>query len=525
MYESDKPNMKTCSSWSCLSFAVPWRVLVYLFAFFFVIIYTSLFVVSLVQNINCINAYDIGDQDLDDCVLFRVDSTGKKTTASDHIVYIIITTLAWISSLASLVVLWLVDLQSQTNGFIRIIVELCKSQMWMDFGFYLIGVAFSFHGGDFDQEFPSAGGSKLWEYIPFSIGNVLLVMGDISTVLWSNVICFLFVRIARNGEALNVTHELPSVSRAITIVGLVMGLIEAFVCCEDIFLVEEGCPMVRVRASISACGILVNIVACLYVNHCVRSLPDSGRKSAIQQLFSRMLFYPAWNAFCRLGYMVAGFETGALPLLFSNFKRPIDYVSVSVWCIWLPQGLGVALFYLYTHPRETHYLVNVLLCKVGYHLLPDDIRAALSPCLKKYLRGPSYQHLRCPGRCCVVPEDDVDADYQTEAPEASLGGETENPIVKEVSVERDTKKGAVRDSFVRPSRVSAANGAVTRESLIASGANTFASRPRGQSEGVVRVTEEWFGPTTIQEEEVLCAEILPKTGDSVKDEHMSESQL
>ena len=92
-------------------------------------------------------------------------------------------------------------------------------------------------------------------------------------------------------------------------------------------------------------------------------------------------------------------------------------------------------------------------------------------------------------------------------------------------MERDTKKGAVRDSFVRPSRVSAANGAVTRESLIASGANTFASRPRGQSEGVVRVTEEWFGPTTIQEEEVLCAEILPKTGDSVKDEHMSESQL
>ena len=51
----------------------------------------------------------------------------------------------------SVVVVWLVDLQSQTNGFIRIIVEPCKSQMVMDMGFYLIGSAFSMHKGGLDE--------------------------------------------------------------------------------------------------------------------------------------------------------------------------------------------------------------------------------------------------------------------------------------------------------------------------------------------------------------------------------------
>ena len=145
--------------------------------------------------------------------------------------------------------------------------------------------------------------------ILFSQRAHLLVAGDMATVLWLNVVCFVFVRIARNGEALNVSRELPLISLAIGVFGFAMGITESVVCSEKVFLVPEGCPMVRARASITVCSVLGNIVACLYVNDCVKKLPDGGRKTAIQQLFSRMLFYPAWNAFCRIGYMVAGLGT------------------------------------------------------------------------------------------------------------------------------------------------------------------------------------------------------------------------
>ncbi len=493
-------------------FVLSKRVIAYMFASTCVITYTILLVIAIVQNANCIDSHAIEDRDFDDCVLFRVDSTGSATTDSSHAMYIFIIIITWLSSITSVLVVWLIDLQSQTNGFIRIIVELCKSQMVMDMGFYLIGSAFSMHKGSLERPFPSHSGSGARVYFIFAAGNILLVAGDMAVVLWMNVICFVFVRIARNGEALKVSRELPLISLAIGFFGLAMGITESVVCSEKVFLVIEGCPMVRVRASITTCSIMANIIACLYVNDCVKKLPDGGRKTAIQQLFSRMLFYPAWNVFCRIGYMVAGLGTSSLPMAFTDFGEFLGFASCMIWCLWLPGGLGVSLFYLYTHPRETRYLMNAFLCKTGYHFLPDDIRQTMAPCFEHYLRDPSCLCVNwCPGRCCVVPEDELEASTR---PSAGVGGEVVNPVVG-----NHVEDGCIeRESIGKLSSINGANGAVTRESLSVNGADTFSSGPRRPSEGVVKVTEGFFGQGTIQEEEVLCAEILPnKRGSELVD--------
>ena len=47
--------------------------------------HTILLITAIVQNANCINSHDLEDGDFDDCVLFRVDSTGSVTSDSFRI--------------------------------------------------------------------------------------------------------------------------------------------------------------------------------------------------------------------------------------------------------------------------------------------------------------------------------------------------------------------------------------------------------------------------------------------------------
>jgi hypothetical protein len=248
----------------------------YVFSLVVCIVYAMAYVITMQQNMLCIGDSSIGDGDQDDCVLFRYDSEMKRTTPHEHRVYMYIFTLSFIASIMSFIIVWLIDLQTHVNGFIHMVTKVAKTQVVMDFGFFLVTMAFSLHRrhvmGDrihMDKQV----------YPLYVIGTIFVTFGDCATQLWSLVICLVFVRIARDGLALDVKTELPKVANIIFGVSSVFALLEATVCWDRCWILS-GCIINYIRAIFSVLVIVLS--AGLYAPYMCDgasrfSIPDRAR--------------------------------------------------------------------------------------------------------------------------------------------------------------------------------------------------------------------------------------------------------
>ena len=202
----------------------------------------------------------------------------------------------------------------------------------------------------------------------------LLVTTSSPSVLFTTVMAYTFYKIAQVQGAVDVNRYLFWGVGFSVASGLIVSSVESAMCTSP--AVKYYCPVVTGRGVISLVCILVNLYFGICVWILVRSMKPGARKNAVSSFASRIWFYAGWVAVSRVGYIGITLASGTLSLDFydATHTRAINVFSTLANLMWLPTGAGFAVYYLYTHPAEYAYFLDVLCCgRNDATFLPSDL--------------------------------------------------------------------------------------------------------------------------------------------------------
>ena len=281
----------------------------------------------------------------------------------------------YVSSSLSLIVVWLVDHREAPNGFTRLVQWFCAFQVIMDLGFFLGGFTMSagYYNlvtyGEGDKSTISPGSrSHLYDFSEFILG-----IGDEGSVMFTTVMAYTFFQIARTQGAIDITKFLfVGVSVSVG-TGMLIGVLQLSLCRAPAWKYE--CGVTTARGWISAVCIAINIYYGIRVSMLLKAMKPGKRKDAISALASRIRFYAGWVAFSRIGYIGLTISTGTFNLDFldAEHTRLMNVLSSLTYLMWLPTGTGFAIYYLYTHPDEFRFFIDLCCRREGVSFLPRDL--------------------------------------------------------------------------------------------------------------------------------------------------------
>jgi hypothetical protein len=320
------------------------------------------------------------------------------------ITWMVVIFLCWLSATMTLLIVWLIDLRPKASSFVLMIRNACLMQICMDVGYFLL--QFYMALGLID---PTQGHSPQ----PY-LANVLLVvssyfavMGDMGTVLWTNVICYVFVLLAnnvsQNKEGIDIGKDLWKYTIAIIIFASITAIFDIIICMIPSVDDNTGipydfshCPIVTLRCAVVTCSIAANIVSTIYVKRTIADMEDGMAKEKLDELSNRMFFYPIFVAGTRIAYLICGFHQSHFGVNFAGGEeedlQPINFFNTINYLLWLPAGTGFAIFYLYTHPDEFNYFLEMCRCNKDAHFLPNEIWELLVRWYLYLCNGYHFQH-------------------------------------------------------------------------------------------------------------------------------------
>jgi hypothetical protein len=286
---------------------------------------------------------------------------------------LIIHCLFLISGTVSIIVVWLIDLRSKTNGFTRVIQYMSAGQIVMDYGFFMCAAAMT---SGFYRMVDLGEKKNNSVYAAFYIGQFFLVFGDNVSLFYTNVMSYIFYKLSKDepNTIVDVNSILKQSSIIIIILSIVISILQNLLCKYPFD--EDSCDIVITRGAICTASVTANFIFGFISHIEVNKIVNVKRQSAIKSLISRTWFYVIWVAFSRFGYMVLSIGTGSLNLNFyeKGHEKFMNLMSTWTYCLWLPTGMGFGIYYLYTHPDEWFYFIDVIKRKPNAFVFADDIR-------------------------------------------------------------------------------------------------------------------------------------------------------
>ena len=291
--------------------------------------------------------------------------------AGNFITLILLCLNFYASGTLSILVAWLVDHRAKPNGFTRLIQWFSVCQILMDFGFFID--ALSMESGFYSLISHQSTLHKPFVDAAFYVGAWILAFGDVSSVIFTTVMSYIFYKLASSSKPIDVTQYLPYGLGIAVGIASIVATTELKVCQNPTFYAP--CITVYIRGSVSLVCIVLNFILSFMVTRFLKKMNEGLRKNAVSTLSSRIFYYSTWVTISRLAYIALSLGTGQLSLNFADetHQKFKNFLSTFAYLMWLPTGTGFAIIYLYTHPDEAKYAWAALTWKANVCWLPEDL--------------------------------------------------------------------------------------------------------------------------------------------------------
>lgn len=358
--------------------------------------YTAFTVFDWYIRLNClVTSCTLEDGGTEDLQMHYVHYDDVSVTESSQkgqtVTWMVVIFLCWLSATLTLLVVWLIDLRPKASSFILMIRNACLMQICMDIGYFLLQFYMALGLIDPLHNDTNVGGTNTLLYL----AGYFAVMGDTGTVLWTNVICFVFVilanHVSQNKTGIDIGKDLWKYTLGIFLFSSIVAILDVVICMVPTIYNDTNipgsfsdCPIVRLRCVVVTCSIMANIISTIYVKKTIFDMDEGIAKDKLEELSNRMFFYPIFVAFTRIAYLYCGYSVAHFGVDFAGGdpedQTPMNYFNTINYLLWLPAGTGFAIFYLYTHPAEFNYFCEICKCNKDAHFLPNEIWELVLPC-------------------------------------------------------------------------------------------------------------------------------------------------